>query len=74
MHTSDTTPSPTDPDQFVRAKEAARYLGVGLSSFWKLVADGRIERPIKLAPKTSVWRVSTIRQFQQQLIDSSENK
>ena len=74
MPTADTTPFPADPDQFVRAKECAQFLGIGLSSFWKLVTDGRLERPLKLGPRTSVWKAGKIRQFQQQLIETSEQK
>jgi prophage regulatory protein len=33
------------------------------SSWWQGVADGRFPQPIKLGPRTTVWRVEEIRAF-----------
>lgn len=59
---------PQDPDAFVRAKECATYLGIGTSTFWLYVKQGRIQRPYKIGEKTSVWQAGYIRQFQRELI------
>ncbi|WP_342110900.1 helix-turn-helix transcriptional regulator [Methylobacterium sp. SI9] len=33
------------------------------SSWWQGVADGRFPQPIKLGPRTTVWRAEEIRAF-----------
>ncbi len=44
----------------VRAKEAAAYLGIGLSTYWLWVKQGKIHRPIKHSPRVSVWSAEYI--------------
>ena len=63
-------PLPQDPDAFCRARECAQHLGIGLSTWWLWVALGKVERPIKLGPKTSVWRAGYIRQLQETLTEN----
>lgn len=49
---------------FVRLKEILRPLGpipVSQSTWWAGVKDGRFPKPIKLGPRTTVWRVEEIR-------------
>lgn len=36
---------------------------IGKSSWWEGVKTGRFPKPIKLGPKTTVWRVEDIRQL-----------
>lgn len=36
---------------------------VSKSSWWKGVAEGRYPQPLKLAPRTTVWRAEEIRAF-----------
>ena len=69
-----TTPAslPQDPEAFCRAKECARHLGIGLSTFWLWVNQGKVDRPLKLGPKTSVWKAGYIRQFQSDLIAKAQ--
>lgn len=50
----------------VRAKQSAKYLGIGLSTFWAWVKDGKIKQPTKHGERVSVWQASYIR-------DLSEN-
>lgn len=45
----------------VRAKQAAAFLSVGLSTFWLWVQQGKIKRPFKLSPRVSTWRAEYIR-------------
>lgn len=61
---------PQDPSAFCRAKDCARHLSIGLSTWWLWVAQGKVERPIKLGPKTSVWKAGYIRELQQRLCQS----
>ncbi|WP_308364308.1 MULTISPECIES: hypothetical protein [unclassified Microbulbifer] len=69
--TATTSILPQDPDAFCRAKECARYLGIGLSTWWLWVNQGKVKRPIKLGPKTSVWKAGYIREFQRKLIEQA---
>ncbi len=47
----------------VRAKQVAPFLGVGLSTFWLYVKQGRIEKPMRYGARVSVWDASYIRQL-----------
>ena len=47
----------------VRAKQAAAYLEIGESTFWKMLADKRIDPPLKLGKRVSVWDAQYIRQL-----------
>lgn len=45
----------------IRAKEAASYLGIGVSSLWrKAKIDPTFPKPIKLGERTTVWRLSDL--------------
>ncbi len=49
---------------FVRLKQIIAPLGpipVSRSTWWQGVKDGRFPQPVKLGPKTTVWRVVDIR-------------
>lgn len=46
-----------------RAKPAAIFLGIGVSSFWLYVKQGRIQKPLKLTERTSVWPCQYIREL-----------
>ena len=45
------TPTP----QHLRAKEASKYLGIGLSTLWLYVKQGKI-KPIKLSKRVTVFK------------------
>lgn len=45
----------------VRAKASAEYLGIGESTFWLKVKEGKIKKPIKLGPRISTWEAEYIR-------------
>ena len=47
----------------VRAKQAAAFLGIGLSTLWAYASsnDGRIKKPKKLSSRVSVWDAQYIR-------------
>lgn len=49
------------PEGFVRLPVVLRVLGIGKTSFWEGIKVGRFPKPIKLGPRTSVWRVDDIR-------------
>jgi predicted DNA-binding transcriptional regulator AlpA len=47
----------------VRPKQAARYLGIGLSTFWKYVSQGKIPRGTKISPKCTVFKLKDLDKF-----------
>lgn len=46
---------------FLRDKQVLKYLPISRSSWWQGVRDGRFPQPVKLGPRTTVWRVEDIR-------------
>lgn len=47
----------------VRAKEASKFLAVGLSTFWLYVKQGRIVQPMRFGARVSVWDAVYIREL-----------
>ena len=47
----------------VRVKEIAPFLGVGVSTFWKYVREGKINKPVKFGARVSVWDAEYIREI-----------
>ena len=45
--------------KYLRAKELALYLGIGLSTVWLYAKQGRI-RPIKLSERVTVFSIDEI--------------
>ena len=56
----------------VRANQSAAYLGIGLSTFWSYVAQGRIKPPTKYGVRVSVWDARYIRQLKDDGIPSAK--
>jgi predicted DNA-binding transcriptional regulator AlpA len=48
---------------FVRLPAVLNTLGIGRSSLWAGVKTGRYPKPVKLGPRTTVWRVEEVRRF-----------
>lgn len=38
-----------------RAKEAARYLGIATSTFWRWVGQGRLPQGTRLSQRCTIW-------------------
>ena len=47
-------------DPILRPAEAARYLGIGKSSLYRLVDLGQLPRAIRLTEQATGWRLSTL--------------
>lgn len=58
----------------VRANQCAAYLGVGVSTFWLYVNQGRIKKPNKYGVRVSVWDAGYIRQLRDDGIPAAESK
>jgi len=50
----------------LRAKEAAGFLGIGLSTFWRWVKEGRLPQGIHLSARATVWRLTALEAFIEQ--------
>ncbi|OQX03953.1 MAG: hypothetical protein BWK73_37760 [Thiothrix lacustris] len=55
----------------VRAPEIAARFGMGLSTFWKYVAEGRIKQPTRYGSRISVWDAEYIRTLEKNGIPDS---
>ncbi len=56
-------------DPMLRANQCAIQLGIGLSTWWRWVQQGKVKRPEKLSARVSVWRSSYIAQLQSELVE-----
>jgi prophage regulatory protein len=51
----------------LREKQVLKILPIGRSTLWAGVKTGRFPRPIKLGPRTTVWRAKDIWQLVERL-------
>ncbi len=47
----------------LRAKDAAHFIGIGVSTFWRWVQEGRLPQGIRLSSRCTVWRVRDLEDF-----------
>jgi len=52
---------------YVRIKQILEIFPVSSTTWWEGCKDGRFPQPIKLSPRTTVWRVEDIRAFMESL-------
>ena len=45
---------------FLRLPQVLALIPVGKSSWWRGVKEGRYPEPVKIAPRTSAWKVEDI--------------
>lgn len=60
--------------KYLRVKTVAQRLDISPSSVWRLVQQGVLPKPIKLTPRTTVWRASEIDESIEKSVDMSEEK
>jgi predicted DNA-binding transcriptional regulator AlpA len=58
---------------FVRLPVVLAVLGIGRTSWWCGIRDGRYPKAVKLGARTSVWRVEDIRALIASFADSSQD-
>ncbi len=46
--------------EYLRARGVAAMLGIHVSTCWRLVAEGKLPRPIKLGTRCSLWDRSAV--------------
>jgi len=52
---------------FLRLNNILEIIPIGRSTWWHWVSVGKAPQPIKLGPRTTVWRAQDIREFIQEL-------
>jgi predicted DNA-binding transcriptional regulator AlpA len=52
-----------DGERLVRAREAARLLGVGRSKFYAMVKNGELDKPLHVSGRIKAWRCSELMRF-----------
>jgi prophage regulatory protein len=50
-------------DPIFRPRDAAAYLGIGLTMLYQLARDKQLPRAIKIGHRASGWRKSTLDKF-----------
>ena len=48
---------------YLRLKQVLQIIPVSSSAWWEGCKNGRFPKPIKLSPRTTVWKVEDIRAF-----------
>lgn len=48
---------------YLRLPQVLRLIPIGKSTLWAWVAAGKFPKPVKLGPRTSVWRVGDVKAF-----------
>jgi predicted DNA-binding transcriptional regulator AlpA len=54
---------PMPETRFYRAKEIAKILSIGRSTFWGYVKDGKFSPGLKLSPRVTVWSQAQLDEF-----------
>ena len=70
---TDNSPSSLDPRRIYRTEETRNYLGVGNSTLWEMVRDGRLAKPLKLGPRLRGWLGQDILDRQEVLLAERNN-
>ena len=62
-----TAPGTIPSTGYMRIKQILSIFPVSSSTWWDGCKDGRFPKPIKLGPRTTVWRAEDIRAFMENL-------
>ena len=63
MKECEMTVKPLPAEGFVRLPQVLHVLGIGKTCLWDGIKEGRFPKPVKLGPRTTVWRVEDIREL-----------
>ena len=71
MHRETLTPSSEldGIDSIIRFKRFCAITGLGRTTVYTLIANGRLPKPVKIGARACGFRVSTVREFLDQLGD-----
>lgn len=54
-------------ESLLRLPQVLKIIPISKSAWWQGCKDGRYPKPIKLGPRTTVWKASDISAFMRQL-------
>ena len=60
-------------EKFLRLQQVLDIIPISRSAWWQGCKDGRYPKPIKLAPRTSVWKASEIYELVDKLAGNISN-
>ena len=58
-------------ESLLRLPQVLEIIPISKSAWWQGCKDGRYPKPVKLGPRTTVWKASDISAFMRQLSRSS---
>ena len=50
-------------ERLLRVKEVSELVGIGKSTVWAWVKEGKFPKPVKLSDRVTVWRESEVQTF-----------
>lgn len=53
----------------MRAKSAAAFLGIGESTFWRWVKEGRLPKGKRLSARATIWKREDLEHFLNQVFE-----
>ena len=56
-----------NPNRLIRMKELRQLLGLGHSTIYKMIGEGRFPRPVHLGERTVAWRLADVEAWQRTL-------
>lgn len=69
---SQTITDPAHNAGAIRAKSAASFLGIGESTFWRWVKEGRLPKGTRLSARATVWKREDLERFLNQAAEGAE--
>ena len=61
-------------DRYFRAKDCAQYLGIGRSTWWRWVSEGKVEEGIHFGSRVTVWPASYVMKLPKNGLVTSESR
>lgn len=56
----------SETPRYLRAKDFAEALGIGTSTFWRWIREGRLPQGTRLSARCTVWPVTALEDFVRQ--------
>lgn len=67
------TPSSIFPAEgFVRLPQVLLMFPVSRTNLWRLIKNGSFPQPKKIGPRTAVWDIGELREYQKRLSEQGE--
>ena len=58
-------------DYYMRAKDCARFLGIGTSTWWRWVNEGKVDEGERFSARVRVWKLSVVKKAAKLLAKSN---